>query len=58
MAVATDADVAAAVGFNRVAATSRVSSAAVSSVAVAVAFEAAGYKGGQAGQLQVFGGDA
>lgn len=47
MAVATDADVAAAVSFNRVAATSRVSSAAVAvAVAVAVAYEEAGYKGG------------
>lgn len=45
VAVATDADVAAAVSFNRVAATSRVSSAAVA-VAVAVAYEEAGYKGG------------
>lgn len=48
MAVATDADVAAAVSFNRVAATSRVSSAAVA-VAVAVAYEEAGYKKGAAG---------
>lgn len=45
MAVATDADVAAAVSFNRVAATSRVSSAAVAA-AVAVAYEEAGYKRG------------